>query len=58
MASSSFLLYLTMLKAKAVCAEILGKRIRSCNKLGGFVFSCPEKPVKVIHYADEGILFS
>ena len=40
-----------------VCAEILGKRIRSCNTLGGFVFSCPEKPVKVIQYADNGILF-
>ena len=40
-----------------VCAEILGKKIRSCNTLEGLVFSCPEKPVKVIQYADDGILF-
>ena len=40
-----------------VCAEILGKKIRSCNTLEGFVFSCPENPVKVIQYADDGIRF-
>ena len=39
-----------------VCVEILGKKIRSCNTLEGFVFSCPEKPVKVIQYADDGNL--
>ena len=37
--------------------EILGLKIRQHNQLKGFMFGYEEKPIKIIQYADDCILF-